>query len=255
MDPITLFFLATYVAFLGWELWRPGRPLPRVRYWRMKGLAAFATYFVLATALPFATDAFLADHRVIDARGLGTIGGGLVGLVAIELGIYVWHRALHATPLLWRWAHQMHHSSERIDVASAFWFSPVDMVGFTALGSLVLVGLVGVTAEAALIVNMVLHVLTILQHTNVRTPRWLGYWVQRPEQHQLHHARGHHRSNYCDLPLIDLAFGTFENPDRCDAPAGYWDGASSRVGAMLCGRDVSAPPERPEVDPRRADLA
>ncbi len=34
-------------------------------------------------------------------------------------------------------------------------------------------------------------------------------------------------------------FGTFRNPARCTAPAGFWDGASRRVRDMLIGRDVS----------------
>ena len=52
----------------------------------------------------------------------------------------------------------------------------------------------------------------IFQHANVRTPRWLGYFVQRPESHSLHHERGVHRDNYSDLPVFDMLFGTFRNP-------------------------------------------
>ena len=37
---------------------------------------------------------------------------------------------------------------------------------------------------------------------NVRTPQWLGYLVQRPESHSVHHQRGVHAYNYSDLPLF-----------------------------------------------------
>ena len=50
------------------------------------------------------------------------------------------------------------------------------------------------------------------QHANLRTPRWLGYLIQRPESHSVHHARGVHAFNYCDFPLIDMLFGTLRNP-------------------------------------------
>lgn len=72
--------------------------------------------------------------------------------------------------------------------------------------------------------------------------RWLGYVIQRPEAHAVHHGRGIHAYNYGDLPLRDLLFGTFRNPERFDQPTGFWDGASEKMGAMLLGRDVAQPP-------------
>ena len=78
---------------------------------------------------------------------------------------------------------------------------------------------------------------------NIRTPQWLGYVIQRPEAHGLHHARGIHAYNYGSLGIWDLVFGTFRNPARFDDPTGFWDGASTRMGAMLIGRDIAL--ERP----------
>ncbi len=73
----------------------------------------------------------------------------------------------------------------------------------------------------------------MFQHTNVRTPQWLGYFVQRPESHSHHHERGVHARNYSDLPVFDMLFGTFHNP-RGFAPAtGFYDGASARIIDML----------------------
>jgi sterol desaturase/sphingolipid hydroxylase (fatty acid hydroxylase superfamily) len=150
---------------------------------------------------------------------------------------------MHEFPALWRLLHQMHHSAERLDVASAFWFSPLDMIGWTLLTSVALT-IVGLPPAAATLAMLGLTFLGIFQHANVRTPRWLGYLVQRPESHSLHHARGLHRWNYADLPVVDMLFGTFRNP-RGFAPAtGFWDGASARVLDMLRLRDVAAEPRR-----------
>ena len=88
---------------------------------------------------------------------------------------------------------------------------------------------------------LAINLLATFQHANVRTPRWLGYLVQRPEMHTVHHARGIHHHNYADLPLIDLLFGTFRNPAGYEHATGFWHGASARVGDMLLLRDVSRP--------------
>lgn len=59
--------------------------------------------------------------------------------------------------------------------------------------------------------------------------------------HAVHHERGSHAHNYCDLPFIDMAFGTYKNPETFEGVGGFYDGASSRVVDMLLGRDVSEP--------------
>jgi sterol desaturase/sphingolipid hydroxylase (fatty acid hydroxylase superfamily) len=89
----------------------------------------------------------------------------------------------------------------------------------------------------------------MFQHANIRTPRWLGYLIQRPESHVVHHARGRHEFNYANLPLWDIVFGTFRNPRSVEGfRAGFWNGASARLLDMLCFRDVSQPPRRTEEE-------
>ena len=57
----------------------------------------------------------------------------------------------------------------------------------------------------------------------MRTPRWLGYLIQRPESHCRHHEFGVHASNYSDLPLWDILFGSFHNPASWEGRAGFSD--------------------------------
>jgi sterol desaturase/sphingolipid hydroxylase (fatty acid hydroxylase superfamily) len=116
------------------------------------------------------------------------------------------------------------------------------MIGWTALGSLCLTLVVGITPEAATLVLLATTFMGIFQHSNLRTPFWLGYITQRPESHSRHHQRGVHAGNYADLPLFDLLFGTFHNPREFVAETGFYRGASGRVADMLRFRDVSAPP-------------
>jgi sterol desaturase/sphingolipid hydroxylase (fatty acid hydroxylase superfamily) len=56
--------------------------------------------------------------------------------------------------------------------------------------------------------------------------------------HQVHHARGVHALNYGDLPLWDMLFGTYENPETFEGECGFTEDRELRVGAMLRGRDV-----------------
>lgn len=241
LDPVSLAVMAIFAALMLWEAIAPGRTLPQVRGWRTRGLVAFVAYVLISTYLPLLWTEQLAAWQFFDLTSLGTWGGAAVGLLVYEAVAYFWHRSMHGANWLWRSVHQMHHSSERLDAASAFWFSPLDMAGWTAASSLALTLIVGISAEAATVVLLTVTLLAIFQHTNVRTPQWLGYLVQRPESHSYHHGRGHHTGNFADLPLFDIVFGTFFNP-RTFAPAtGFYDGASARVAEMLLWRDVTSP--------------
>jgi sterol desaturase/sphingolipid hydroxylase (fatty acid hydroxylase superfamily) len=205
----------------------------------MRGLAAFATYFLLSSYLPMLWSEHLARFQLFDLTALGTWGGAAAGLLIYEAGVYGWHRAMHGSDILWRTFHQMHHSAERLDTYGAFWFSPFDMIGWTVLSSLALTLCVGLTPGATTLVLLGTTFLSIFQHANIRTPRLLGYIVQRPESHSRHHERGVHAGNYSDLPLFDMLFGTFHNPPRFSRESGFFDGASARIADMLRFRDVT----------------
>lgn len=242
MDPVSLVILVSYAAIAGWEAVAPSRPLPRIPGARLRGMASFGVFFFLSTYLPLLWDGYLASFQLLDLSGLGVVGGALVGLLVYELGAYGYHRFIHSSDPLFTAVHQMHHSTEALDTFSAYYFGPLDMVGWTALGSFCLTLLVGLDPTAVTLVIVATSLLAIFQHANVRTPRWLGYLVQRPESHTVHHARGLHAKNYSDLPLWDILFGTFENPPGYEHETGYYDGASARVLDMVLCRDVTAPP-------------
>ena len=241
MDGVTIGMILFFFGFLVLDTLRPARAFPKMKAWPLRGVLSFVFYAVLATALPFVWDETLGQYRLIDATKLGTVGGAMVGIIVVEFISYGWHRAMHKSDFLWRWFHQMHHSSERIDVASTFIFSPLDIVGWTFVGSLGLVWALGLTPQAAVLANVIAFGLAVFTHANIRTPQWVGYLVQRPESHTVHHKRGVHTYNYSTLPVWDMLFGTFRNPKEFSGEVGFYDGASTRIKDMLLGRDVSAP--------------
>ena len=196
-------------------------------------------FFYLSSYLPLLWDEHLAKFQLLDLSHIGTLGGGIIGVLLYELGTYVWHKAMHSSNFLWRTFHQMHHSSERLDIPSAFYFSPLDMIGWTVLGSLCFALIVGLSPQAITVVLLATNFLGLFQHANIRTPQWLGYIIQRPESHTVHHEKGVHAYNYSDLPIFDILFGTFKNPKDFEGETGFYLGASARVKDMLLFKDVA----------------
>ena len=216
------------------------------RFWRTRALLVTAAIFVFTGELAAWWGRLTGDYHVFDLSGLGTLAGAIVGILVYEFIHYWYHRAVHSFDWLWRYfGHQMHHSAESLDAFGAYYLHPVDAALFSTWGSLVFFPLLGLTTEAAILAALFLVFNAMFQHANISTPHWLGYLIQRPESHNIHHGRGVHRYNYADLPLWDMIFGTFRNPRRLEnAACGFYTGASGRIPEMLVGRDVTTPADR-----------
>lgn len=80
-------------------------------------------------------------------------------------------------------------------------------------------------------------IFNLVAHADLHTPQWLGYILQRPEMHRLHHQRGLHRSNY-GLPMWDMVFGTWRNPEYSEVECGFPPEKEYRIKDMLLMRDV-----------------
>lgn len=238
LDPVSLYILAMYALLMTWEAVFPARKLPSVRFWKVKGIFFFFIFFYLSTYMPLAYAEWLPTSQLIDLSKTNSVVAGVLGVLLYELGVFLWHRSMHKNDWLWKIFHQMHHSAERLDTYGAFYFSPFDMMGFTFLGTICFSFIAGLPPQAVTIVLLVSNFFSIFQHANIRTPVWLGYIIQRPESHAVHHARGIHAYNYSDLPLFDILFGTFKNPKDYEHETGFYDGASKRISDMLLFREV-----------------
>lgn len=250
LDPVSLTLLALYGALILLEALFPARPLPRIKGWIPRALAVFVFYFYLSSYLPLLWGESLSQYQLFNLETLNPFVGAGIGVLIYELLVYVWHRAMHRNHWLWRSFHQMHHSAERLDSFGAFYFSPLDTVGFTFLSSLSLT-VVGLSAQAVTWFLYASMFLAAFQHTNIRTPQWLGYIVQRPESHSIHHARGIHHYNYSDLPLFDILFGTFRNPKDFAQESGFYEGASAKLPQMLAFRDIASSDYDPSMKLRQ----
>lgn len=239
-DLAMLAVLAAYVVFILLDFIKPARKYEAVKGWRWVGLAATLVLIPLSVVLGALVAEALAGWTLLDSSGLGTLGGAAVGFLVSTFLAYWAHRSFHRVDFLWRWVHQMHHSAERVDIFGAFYFHPNELA-IGAVLSTVTTALLGLTPEAAGVLGAVTMFNACFQHANVKTPRLLGYLVQRPESHGVHHQRGVHANNYSDFPLWDALFGTFQNPAEHAAPGGFYLGSSYRILDMLLGRDVAVP--------------
>jgi sterol desaturase/sphingolipid hydroxylase (fatty acid hydroxylase superfamily) len=230
----------TYVLCLLLERLFPARQLPTIKGHLLRGILAFVVTGLINALLPLAVVSALGGRSLLHLSSWGLVSGALLAFVVTDAAGYWLHRLMHNVHFIWRWTHQVHHSAERLDIAGAAYFHPFDIALTVVLTTLTAAAL-GVTADAAALAGYLGFFYAMFQHLNVRTPRWLGYLIQRPEGHSVHHARGVHAYNYGNFPLSDLLFGTFRNPADFMPEAGFWDGASAKVGPMLLGRDVGQP--------------
>jgi sterol desaturase/sphingolipid hydroxylase (fatty acid hydroxylase superfamily) len=232
-------FPLTFFTFLVAERFFSGRSFPKVRWWIPKCIAFFGLGGLINSTVPAALSAAFGGRALFDLSVLG-LGGTFVAILASTFVSYWLHRLFHRFNGLWRWTHQMHHSAERVDMAGFSYTHPFELVLAVTMTPIVAM-VIGVSPGAAMLAGYITFVLGLVEHFNAKTPQWLGYIVQRPEMHCVHHERGVHAYNY-GLPLWDMLFGTLRNPRTWSAEAGFWDGASKQTFAMLIGRDVAAPP-------------
>lgn len=120
--------------------------------------------------------------------------------ILFDFWMYLWHRANHRLPLLWR-LHRVHHIDTEMDATTALRFHPLEV----ALGALARAGvfvLIGMSLPAAAAYGLIFHPVIIFHHSNVALPeRWdrlLRVLIVTPNMHRVHHSveRFETNSNY-----------------------------------------------------------
>lgn len=235
-----IWIFAAAVLFLILERALPDTALPPKQGWYLRALLGNAAQLGIVVVAGISWDRWLHGASLLHLdQALPSIAEGAVGYLVTTLVYYFWHRARHDVDLLWRTCHQLHHSPARIEILTSFYKHPVELVINSIMSSLISYSLLGLSIEGAAIATALSAFGEFFYHMNVRTPRWLGFFFQRPEMHRIHHQRGRHYDNFSDLPLWDMLFGTYYNPDRFDGPCGFADGREERIGEMLLFKNVN----------------
>lgn len=235
---VSVYVLAFAVPMIVTEQLLPGSPQARRRLWWARAICCNVIQAAIVYLAAATWDRWLGVFHLLPGHLLGTIGGAAVGYLLITFIYYWWHRARHEIPLLWRWLHQIHHSPARLEAITTFYKHPLEILANSILTVVTLHVVVGLTPAAATLAVTIAGIAELFYHWNVHTPRWLGFCIQRPESHRVHHRSSYHRNNYSDLPLWDILFGTFENPKSYPRDCGFSPHRELMLWSMLTGRNV-----------------
>ena len=237
MVPISIILAATVLFFLA-ERALPGRELSKAPGWYVRAaLLNFAQLGIVMLA-GVAWNHWLQQWSLFHiSRSMPAFLQGLFSWFIGTFVFYWWHRARHDSNFLWRVCHQIHHSPARIELLTAFYKHPVEIVADSVIASALIFSLLGASPEAGAWFNVFAVLGEYFYHSNLRTPRWMGYFLQRPEHHSIHHQLDVHQFNYGDITWWDRLFGTFRDADDFAQQCGFPDEHERNLGRMLAFRD------------------
>jgi sterol desaturase/sphingolipid hydroxylase (fatty acid hydroxylase superfamily) len=132
-----------------------------------------------------------------------------------DFSIYWMHRLSHHLPLFLRF-HRVHHTAEKLDWLAAYREHPLDNVYTRVIENLPAL-ILGFPLETIAGFMMFRGIWALFIHSNADIPIGpLKYILGSPRLHHWHHEIKHNAScNFANLmPLMDILFGTFYDPDK-----------------------------------------
>jgi sterol desaturase/sphingolipid hydroxylase (fatty acid hydroxylase superfamily) len=224
---LALFMLAFVILALS-ELRWPRRQLsvPRFRRWFANITLSVVNSMFIRLLVPFAgvVAALWAQENGI---GLFNQLGWPVWLelalfvLLFDLTIYWQHRIFHMVPILWRF-HRVHHTDADYDLTTGSRFHPVSIL-ISALLKIGLVVLMGASAVAILVAEILLNLTSMFNHSNIQLPpkadSLLRKVVVTPDMHRIHHSQDnveHNRNFGFNFSFWDRLFGSYRQDARED---------------------------------------
>ncbi len=114
----------------------------------------------------------------------------ILAIFLLDGWMYLWHRANHVIPFLWK-LHRIHHSDREMDVTTAVRFHPGEILISSGL-RLMLVVLIGLSLTQILLYDTLLIVVIFLHHSNINFPlfidKFLRVIITTPSLHRVHHS-------------------------------------------------------------------
>lgn len=237
MIPILIIVAATVFFFI-LERVVPGRELPEAPGWFARAALMNGCQLGIVVLAGFGWERWMQRWSLFHISG--TMAPWLEGFVGWFVGTFVfywWHRARHDVNFLWRVCHQVHHSPSRIELLTAFYKHPIEIAVDSMISSALMFSVLGASPAAGAWFSAFAALGEYLYHSNIRTPHWFGYFIQRPEHHSIHHQLNVHRFNYGDITWWDRLFGTFKDTQEFAEQCGFPGGHERKLGQMLVFRD------------------
>ena len=213
--------------------------LPEIKTWPVRVLILNAVQLGVVLLAGVTWEMWLSSWSIFRlSYYVSPAVGGVIAYFIATFVFYWWHRWRHESDFLWVTFHQIHHSPRRLEVLTSFYKHPGEMLVNSILGSLLVYSLLGLSLEAGAIYTFCTAVGEFFYHTNIKTPRWIGFIFQRPEMHRIHHQTGRHKNNYGDIVWWDMLFGTYENPREWTHTCGFTPEREEQLADMLRFKDV-----------------
>ncbi len=182
------------------------------RWGKNLGLAALNAGLAALVVVPITVYAASMAPNWRPAAWQG-LGGFALDVVLLDLWLYVWHRANHVVPVLWRF-HQVHHLDQQLDATTALRFHVGEVFLSSVLRAMVMVAL-AMPLASVLVFEVVVAVVAIFHHANLKLPaplhRVLSCFIVTPSIHWVHHhaVRADTDSSYATiLSVWDRLFGS-----------------------------------------------
>ncbi|MFP3773641.1 sterol desaturase family protein [Legionella pneumophila serogroup 1] len=231
--------LAIFVICFVIERLFPGWKLPDVRTWPIRVVLINLVQIGVVTLAGFTWEIWLSSWSIFHiSKYFSPLFSGLIAYFIATFIFYWWHRARHEFDFLWVGFHQIHHSPQRLEVITSFYKHPGEMIVNSIIGSLLVYTVLGLSIEAGIIYTACTAIGEFFYHTNIKTPRWVGYIFQRPEMHRIHHEFNKHKNNYGDIVWWDMLFGTYDNPKEWSKTCGFVPEKEEQLLNMLVYKDV-----------------
>jgi sterol desaturase/sphingolipid hydroxylase (fatty acid hydroxylase superfamily) len=242
------FFFGVLAAMALWEWLAPRRRLTvgkSLRWSSNLGLV-FIDTLALRLLLPLTATgmAWLAEERGWGILNNLSLPPGLkiaLAVASLDLIIYLQHAMFHAIPAFWR-LHMVHHTDLDFDVTTGVRFHPVEILLSMGI-KLAAIVVLGPSALAVVLFEVLLNGTSMFNHGNVRLPLWidrtLRLFVVTPEMHRVHHSvlMRETNSNYgFNLPWWDRLLGTY----RAQPAAGH-EGMTIGLGYLRDPRRLTLP--------------
>jgi sterol desaturase/sphingolipid hydroxylase (fatty acid hydroxylase superfamily) len=221
-SPIRLICFASVFAVLAvWEIAAPRRRLKvgkPLRWTSNLGLVALNTVIVrlvLPTgAVGIAAYASEREWGLLNNIELWGWLGVVLAVILLDFAIYLQHVLFHAVPALWR-LHMVHHADLDFDVSTGLRFHTIEIVLSMGIKIAAII-LLGASALAVLLFEVVLNATSMFNHANTRLPygldRLVRLFVITPDMHRVHHSQIPQETNSnfgFNLPWWDFLFGTY----------------------------------------------
>lgn len=215
------FFLGALALMALWEVVAPRRVLTAsktVRWTNNLGLTLLNN-LVLRLIFPAAAvgvAVFATEHGwgLLNFYSLPSALAVILAVVAMDFIIYLQHVMVHAVPVLWR-LHRVHHADLDYDVTTGARFHPIEVI-LSMLIKFATIVVIGAPAIAVVIFEVILNVMAMFNHGNVRLPLGLDgvlrLVVVTPDMHRVHHSVEDNEANSnfgFNLSVWDRILGTY----------------------------------------------